>query len=420
MEDDKKRSIAPAKESAKPARAKSPAGRSTSFVQAAERAALEVRRGGQWMRSPQMRRRFALLLSRMTSHVAILFVSLVAVVLAGLQIGSASVSGGGAADLQQGSVGRSPTVLVGGDGSAGRFGAGFQQAGATSADGSIIVRDAAVVFDPAAPQAGAASSGASASRRSEITFYTVQPGDVIESIARRFGLQPTTIVWANQAIEDNPDLLKVGQELAILPVDGVYYTVRRGDTLAAIARRFKAEENEIIAEPLNGISDSSSLMAGARIIVPNGVKGAAAASAIAPAPSRRIAAPAAAGVGSGAATGAFVWPTNGFISQGFWSYHRGIDIANSIGTQIVASDGGYVQYAGWSNVGYGYMVQVDHGNGFSTLYAHLSYYYVDIGQYVSKGQVLGLMGSTGNSTGPHLHFEIRYGGGTQNPFSYLP
>jgi murein DD-endopeptidase MepM/ murein hydrolase activator NlpD len=415
MNDDKKRAIEPVKPS-RPGRLARPA---VSFGAAADRVALEIRNGGEWMRSPQTRRRAAMLLSRMTSHAAILFVSLVAVALAGLRLGSAAVGGGGTAALQQGSVGRSPTVLVGGDASAGRFGAGFQQAGASGVDGSIIVRDASVFFDPSAAQA-ASVAGASASRRGEITFYTVQPGDVIESIARRFGLQPTTIVWANQTIEDNPDLLKVGQELTILPVDGVYYTVKNGDTLAAIAQRFKSETNDIVGEPLNGIADGSNLMAGVKIIVPNGVKTGASSSSIAPAPSRRIAAPAALGSGSGSATGAFVWPTNGFISQGFWSYHRGIDIANSIGTQIAASDGGYVQYAGWSNVGYGYMVQVDHGNGFSTLYAHLSYYYVDIGQYVSKGQVLGLMGSTGNSTGPHLHFEIRYGGGTQNPFSYLP
>ncbi|MCS6848111.1 MAG: M23 family metallopeptidase [Candidatus Roseilinea sp.] len=121
-----------------------------------------------------------------------------------------------------------------------------------------------------------------------------------------------------------------------------------------------------------------------------------------------------------AAGGAFAWPTRGYISQGFRYYHRGVDIANAIGVPIYASDGGYVTYAGWSNVGYGYMVQIDHGNGFSTLYAHLSQWYVDPGQAVSRGQIIGAMGSTGNSTGPHLHFEIRYGGVPQNPLVYLP
>jgi murein DD-endopeptidase MepM/ murein hydrolase activator NlpD len=387
-------------------------------TRAVARLTTELRQGGEWLRSPQTRRRITLLFGRMTSHVAILFVSVVAVTLAGLRLGSAAIGGSGDVALQQGSVGRSPTVLSGSGAAGSRLGVGFQQAGASGADGSIILRDAAVVFDPSSSAAaGASASGAAVERRGDLTSYIVQPGDVIESIARKFGLQPTSIVWANQAIEDNPDLLKVGQELTILPVDGIYYTVKSGDTLAGIARRFKVEPQDILREPLNGISDESSLMAGAKIIVPNGVKGSG---SDAPAPSRRIAAPVAAASGDGSATGAFIWPTNGYISQGFWSYHRGIDIANSIGTQIAASDGGYVQYAGWSNVGYGYMVLINHGNGFSSLYAHLSYYYVDVGQYVSKGQVLGLMGSTGNSTGPHLHFEIRYGGGTQNPFSYLP
>ncbi len=417
-DDEKNRAIEPVQPS-RPGRLVRP---SVSLGMVTERLALEVRQSGVWLQSPQMRRRVALLLSRMTSHAAILFVSLVAITLAGLRLGSAAVGGTGTAERQTGSVGRSPTVLVGSDPSGVRFGAGFQQAGASGVDGSIILRDAAIDFNSAAgAQAGSTAAGAQATRRSDITTYNVQPGDVIESIASRFGLQPTTIVWANQEIENNPDLLKVGQELTILPTDGVYYTVQSGDTTAGIAKRFSAEAADVIGEPLNNLnSDGSNLLAGVQIFIPKGVKADSSRSGIAPVPSRRIAAPAASASGDGMSTGTFNWPTNGYISQGYWSYHHGIDIANSIGTQISAADGGYVKYAGWSNVGYGYMVEVDHGNGFVTLYAHMSYFYVDVGQYVSKGQALGLMGSTGNSTGPHLHFEVRYGGGTQNPFSYLP
>jgi murein DD-endopeptidase MepM/ murein hydrolase activator NlpD len=108
------------------------------------------------------------------------------------------------------------------------------------------------------------------------------------------------------------------------------------------------------------------------------------------------------------------------LTQGYYAYHRGLDIANAIGIPIAAADSGYVAYAGWDNTGYGYMLLINHGNGFQTLYAHLSQYYVDPGQAVARGQVIAAMGSTGNSTGPHLHFEIRYGGVQQNPLFYLP
>lgn len=393
---------------------------------AAQRIVFEFRQSRDSLQSDQTRRRLTAFMSRVTSHLAIIFVSIVAISLAGLRFGSAGVGTADVGEQQRGSLGRSPTVLVRADTTGSPFGTGLQQAGASVTDGAIIVRDAAVEL-PAAVSGDPAAPGAvpekPVEKRTQITTYRVQPGDVIETIARRFGLQPTTVVWANQAIEDNPDLLRVGQELTILPVDGVYYTVKSGDSIAAIAKRFKAEEGDILGESLNDLGDGSNLIAGVQIIVPNGVKPSAARPAVAAAPaasSRRLANPAGVSAGAGSATGAFSWPTQGSITQGFWSYHRGLDIANSIGTPIYASDGGYVSYAGWSNVGYGYMVSVEHGNGFSTLYAHMSYYYVDAGQYVAKGQVLGLMGSTGNSTGPHLHFEIRYGGATQNPYSYLP
>jgi murein DD-endopeptidase MepM/ murein hydrolase activator NlpD len=97
-----------------------------------------------------------------------------------------------------------------------------------------------------------------------------------------------------------------------------------------------------------------------------------------------------------------------------------VDIANAIGAAIVASDSGYVSFAGWTDIGYGYLIVVDHANGYQTYYAHLNDIYVIEGQAVDAGQVIGAMGSTGNSTGPHLHFEVRYGGYPTNPLVYLP
>jgi murein DD-endopeptidase MepM/ murein hydrolase activator NlpD len=117
---------------------------------------------------------------------------------------------------------------------------------------------------------------------------------------------------------------------------------------------------------------------------------------------------------------AFLWPTQGTITQNFWWGHGALDIALATGTPVAASDGGIVTFAGWDNSGYGYMVMLDHGNGFSTLYAHLSQYFVDAGQTVARGQTIAAMGSSGRSTGPHTHFEVRYNGAPQNPMFYLP
>ncbi len=197
------------------------------------------------------------------------------------------------------------------------------------------------------------------------------------------------------------------------------------DTLSAIADKYKAKVPDIVGSPLNQLTEGSNLLPGARIVIPGGVKPFV--PRVVEVQSSRASAPApAAGKGyTGAAPsfvagGSFGWPTRGVISSGYWYGHRGIDIANAVGVAVAAADGGYVTYAGWSPIGYGYMVSIDHGNGFSTLYAHLSQWYVDPGQAVARGQTIGAMGSTGNSTGPHLHFEIRYGGGPANPLVYSP
>jgi murein DD-endopeptidase MepM/ murein hydrolase activator NlpD len=383
------------------------------------------------------RRRAISIFGRFTSHAAILAVSVIAFVLAGLQFGSAEAAGRQSAnpgtpggEQGNGRLGRSPTVLQRSD----RLGAvndasGPKGPGQFGGEGAVITRDAGVILPAAAAVPGAADAPGGQNSpgvpvvveaRAQIITYRVQPGDALLTIAQQFGLSPDTLAWSNPAVEDNPEFLRVGQELTILPVNGVYYTVKSGDTLAGIAKRFKVEPSSIENYQLNDFGGG--LQAGAKIVVPAGIKAVVERAVAAPSVTQRRAPSNQAGVsvGSGAATGAFSWPTQGTITQGFWAYHRALDIANSIGTPIYAADGGYVAYAGWSNVGYGYMILIEHGNGFRTLYGHLSYYYVDQGQYVGKGQVIGAMGSTGNSTGPHLHFEIRYGGATQNPNAYLP
>lgn len=247
--------------------------------------------------------------------------------------------------------------------------------------------------------------------RLDVITYQVQPGETTESIAALFGLQPTTIMWSNPDLEKAPDLLKVGQNLTILPVDGVYHTVVEGDTLDSIAEKYKVSATDIANCPFNTLPETSSLPVGGKLIVPNGTK---------PYEVRKVttySGPAPTEVSSG---GRFMWPAGGYISQGYWYGHRAIDIANAVGAAIVASDGGYVTFTGWTDVGYGYLIVVDHGNGYQTYYAHLSNIFVAEGQVVGAGETIGAMGSTGNSTGPHLHFEIRYQGYPTNPLIFLP
>jgi LysM repeat protein len=250
--------------------------------------------------------------------------------------------------------------------------------------------------------------------RQEITTYVVKPGDTIFGIAYQFGIQPETIMWANgRFVEDNPDLLRVGQELIILPVDGVYHQVGKGDTVEKIAATFKTDPEAIIKFPLNNLDpDNPQLQVGQWLVVPGGSK---------PYVARQVmayAGPAPAGAQKG--SGSFGWPASGSISQGYWGRHRAIDISTWEGAPVVAADSGYVVAAGWDDSGYGRMLLVDHGNGFQTLYAHLKVYYVKVGDSVAKGQKIGEVGTTGNATGPHLHLEIRQDGIQRNPLGFLP
>ena len=251
----------------------------------------------------------------------------------------------------------------------------------------------------------------------EIRTYTVQPGDTIFGIAQRLGLNPESLQWANPTLENNPDLLNIGDQLKIPPMDGVLHTVRSGDTLNGIAQRYKVAVDTIIGFTGNKLKDAnSSLVLDQEIFVPGGVKPFQAPAQLAVIPRASTQTPYNALKGSGA----FAWPATGQITQYYWRGHPGIDVASWVGNPVKSADSGYVVevVGGWSS-GYGLHVIIDHGNGFQTLYAHLSSVWVSTGENVSKGQQIGAVGSTGNSTGPHLHFEVRYQGVGQNPLSYL-
>jgi murein DD-endopeptidase MepM/ murein hydrolase activator NlpD len=259
--------------------------------------------------------------------------------------------------------------------------------------------------------------------RRDIITYTVQAGDTPLSIAKQFGLDPRTILWGNPGLGSNPELLQMGQVLNILPVDGVLHEVVEGDTLESVAAAYLVDPEVIRNYAENQVPKDGRLAAGEALVVPGGQRDLVVWSV----PVRQVSSGTSGSGGSyytgpvlGAGGGSFAWPLGGIITQYYWWGHRGIDIATPMGTAIAAADGGTVVYAGWSPVGYGNLVVIDHGNGFQTYYAHQSLIVVENGQWLTAGQLIGYVGSTGRSTGPHLHLEIRFNDVPLNPFDYLP
>lgn len=248
--------------------------------------------------------------------------------------------------------------------------------------------------------------------RTTVTVYTVQPGDTVLGIAEMFGLKGTSLLWANKALADNPDFLKIGQKLNILPVDGAYHTVAKGESIESIAANYRVQPEAILGYSGNGLEAGAVLQVGQQLIIPGGVV---------PYVPKRVqvySGPIPEGAQKG--SGQFAWPMSGSISQRYWEGHLAIDIAGPKGTTIVAADSGYVVSTQNSSTGYGRMLIIDHGNGYRTLYAHLDSMYVAAGQSVAKGEAIGKCGTTGNSTGPHLHFEVVKDGVKRNPLNYLP
>ncbi|RJR25121.1 M23 family metallopeptidase [Candidatus Microgenomates bacterium] len=250
--------------------------------------------------------------------------------------------------------------------------------------------------------------------RAEVIDYTVSSGDTLSGIAKKFDVSVDTILWANNLQPGAK--LKPGQVLKISPVTGVIHKVKKGDTVYSLAKHYSTDTQAIVDYPFNTFvnDENFEIAVGQVLIIPDGIM-----------PKAKQTSPVytaqqTPNAGTVVASGTFVWPTSGKISQGFRWYHRAIDIANKTGTSVLAADAGRVITAGWpDNIGYGNRVVIDHGNGFVTLYAHLSKISVSQGQTVRRGDTIGLMGSTGRSTGPHLHFEIRVSGRTQDPMAYL-
>lgn len=271
--------------------------------------------------------------------------------------------------------------------------------------------------------------------RVDVITYTVQQGDTLFVIADNYGIKPETLLWGNfDVLEDNPHVLKPGQVLNILPVNGTYYQWSEGDDLASVAKFFDADAETILDYPGNRFDlasaslDNPGLKPGDWLIVPDGRReikdwGPPAISRTNPAAARYYGPGFCGSIYEGAiGNGTFVWPTVARTISGY-NYvpgvHPAIDIAGAEGNAIFATDGGVVVYSGWSNSGYGYLVVVDHGTGWQSAYAHMSAINVTCGQSVFQGSVIGAVGNTGNSYGSHLHFELVYNGAKLNPLDFL-
>ncbi len=273
--------------------------------------------------------------------------------------------------------------------------------------------------------------------------YTIQPGDSMGGIAASYGISEAYLLWNNPMVSLDPDLLYIGSTLVVPGIDGIVYNVTLGDTLGDIAAYYDVTVDSIISYQPNELSSPDSLIDGTVLVIPGAVPPPTIAPVIAedagdpvsgplpasgsfdtPAPAPE---PAPAPAPAPVVSVGFIWPYYGPITTYYgeatgYSYHKGIDLDGfgNWGAPIAAAASGTVILAAWDSWGLGYHVIVDHGNGFRTTYAHLSEIWVGQGQWVNQGDAVGALGSTGYSTGAHLHFELWAGGGPVNPLSYLP
>jgi len=255
--------------------------------------------------------------------------------------------------------------------------------------------------------------------RDEVINYVVAGGETVSAIASKFGISVETILWENGL--GPRSLIRPGDTLRILPVTGVTHKIKSGDTLSAIAKKYDVDSDEIIA--YNNLFDKSDIKVNQNLIIPGGKKVSpyVSTSTYATRSNPQVSSitklfipPSSTVSGSG-----LLWPTSvRRISQYYSWRHTGLDIAGPTGTPLYASDDGVVELSGWST-GYGNNIIINHGNGTKTRYAHASKLYVAVGDTVVRGQTIAAMGSTGWSTGPHIHFEVIVGGGKKNPLSYI-
>lgn len=284
-----------------------------------------------------------------------------------------------------------------------------------------------------APLALELAGGTPQATRTAIETYTVKEGDTIGSIAHEFNVNVGTILWSNNLTERQ--YIRPGDTLKIPPVSGILVTIKKGDTLGKLAQKYQGDEQEI--KEFNKIADETSLALGTEIMIPGGKPPVPEQTLIAinsrsreitptrlrgktsEALSPKVKKPANANVSS-LPSAKLLWPTPGrAITQYYGWKHTGLDIDGDFTSPLYAAYDGVVEKAGWNNGGYGLQVMIRHPNSMVTRYAHASKLFVKVGDAVSRGQVIAMMGSTGRSTGSHLHFELYVGSKRVNPLSYV-
>lgn len=271
--------------------------------------------------------------------------------------------------------------------------------------GDITIVGGVALLPESGPEGTLADIQIEKPKSTQISIYVVRDGDSLSAIASMFGVSVNTILWANNLTSARS--VHPGDTLVILPITGIEHTVKKGDTLASIVKKYKADMQEVV--DFNNLSTQSALVVGDTIVIPDGVD-----STVVVSSSAKTKAPIL-GSGGPVIEGYYLRPLiGGRKSQGIHGYN-GVDISTPIGSSILASCPGTVMVSrdsGW-NGGYGDYIVIQCSNGTQTVYGHLSATNVSAGSSVVRGQVIGLSGNTGRSTGAHLHFEIR---GAANPF----
>jgi len=280
-----------------------------------------------------------------------------------------------------------------------------------------------------------APQGVESTNRQDVFTYTVEAGDNIFDIAQRFGLKPETVLWSNRyTLGDTPDGLGIGVNLVILPVDGLYHRWSEGEGLNGVASFYGVDPDVIVNYPLNGLSKDTvgdyanpNIQPGTMLVVPGGTRPNV---SWVSARDQEVSGNSYLGPGAcggiiygNVGTGSFTWPTTAHWLSGYEynpPVHNGLDFGGDFGSPIYAADSGVIVYSGWSDRGYGNLIVIDHDGGWQTYYSHMmDGTLLPCGSNVQKGQLIASMGSTGNSTGPHLHFEMRLSGYPVNPWDFL-